>query len=56
MKEEKYKRRNDENFFNQMNYEIAAEHGIIDNEDMKRNEKLINWNKKKKVNNENPSS
>ena len=45
MKDRK-KNRIDENFFNQMTYEIAAEHGIIDDEDMKKNKKIINWNKK----------
>ena len=33
----------DKNFFKQMNYEIAAEHGVIDNEDMKNNRKLNDW-------------
>ena len=30
-----------------MNYEIAAEHGIIDNEEMKNNKKLKEWRKRK---------
>ena len=46
--ENKKKKKIDENFFNQMNYEIAAEHGIVDNEEMKNNKKLKNWNKIKK--------
>lgn len=37
-----------ENFFNQMNYEIAAEHGIVNNEEMKDNKKLKNLSKFKK--------
>lgn len=28
-----------------MNYEIAAEHGIVDNEEMKNNKKLEDWTK-----------
>ena len=47
----KYKDREiDKNFFKQMNYEIAAEHGIIDNEDMKNNIKLNDENKKNQKN------
>ena len=39
----------DENLFKAMNYEIAAEHGVIDNEDMKHNRRL-NEKKSKKHN------
>ena len=39
----------DENLFKEMNYEIAAEHGVIDNEDMKNNRGL-NEKKSKKEN------
>ncbi len=35
-------------FFNQMNYEMAAEHGIVDNEEMKENKKLKNLKKLRK--------
>lgn len=45
MKDKKLKRKIDGNFFNQMNYEIAAEHGVIDNEEMKNNKKFKDWNK-----------
>ena len=31
----------DKNFFNAMSYELAGEIGILDNEDMKQNMKLI---------------
>jgi hypothetical protein len=31
----------DKNFFNAMSYEFAGEIGILDNEDMKQNKKLI---------------
>ena len=31
----------DKNFFNAMSYELAGEIGILDNEDMKQNIKLI---------------
>lgn len=34
-----------------MNYEIAAEHGIVDNEEMKKNKKLKDWNKEDKEDN-----
>ncbi|NMB08492.1 MAG: hypothetical protein GX981_08920 [Tissierellia bacterium] len=47
----KKKNKIDENFFNQMNYEIAAEHGIVDNEQMKDNKKFKNWSKSKKLRN-----
>lgn len=39
----------DKNLFKEMNYEIAAEHGVIDNEDMKNNRRL-NEKKTKKHN------
>lgn len=45
LKEKKKDIKNDKNFFKQMNYEIAAEHGIIDNEEMKNNKKLKDWKK-----------
>ncbi len=51
MKENKKDKKNekmDKNFFKQMNYEIAAEHGIIDNEEMKENKKLNQKNNKKR--------
>jgi len=31
----------DKNFFKAMNYELAGEIGVIDNEEMKNNKKLI---------------
>lgn len=37
---EKKKNNIDINFFKEMNYEIAGEHGILDNEDMKNNKEL----------------
>ncbi|SHD77617.1 hypothetical protein [Schnuerera ultunensis] len=40
-----------ESFFNQMNYEIAAEHGVVDNEEMKNNKKFKDWNKENKKSN-----
>lgn len=46
--EDKKKNKMDKSFFNQMNYEMAAEHGIVDNEEMKENKKLKNWEKHKK--------
>ena len=46
MKGKQKDREIDKNFFKQMNYEIAAEHGIIDNEDMKNNRKLNDWKKR----------
>jgi hypothetical protein len=48
IKDKDDERKIDENFFNQMNYEIAAEHGIVDNEEMKNNKKLKNWSKENK--------
>ncbi len=39
----------DSNFFKEMNYEIAGEHGVLDNEDMKNNKNLEERNKKRKV-------
>lgn len=47
LKEKQKNKKNDKNFFKQMNYEIAAEHGITDNEDMKDNKKSKNKNRKK---------
>lgn len=49
MKEKDNNRPIDKNFFKEMNYEIAAEHGVIDNEDMKNNRGL-NETKSKKEN------
>ncbi len=37
-------------FFNQMNYKIEAVHSIDDNEEMKNNKKLKDWNKKNRKN------
>ncbi|WP_236910288.1 hypothetical protein [Clostridium sp. Cult3] len=48
IKDKKDKNKIDKNFFNQMNYEIAAEHGIVDNEEMKNNKKLKDWSKENK--------
>lgn len=48
MKDKRKKNKIDENFFNQMNYEVAAEHGIISNEDMIKNKKIKDWSKFKK--------
>lgn len=45
LKRKQKNREIDKNFFKHMNYEIAAEHGIIDNEDMKNNRKLNDWKK-----------
>ncbi|NLY77449.1 MAG: hypothetical protein GX080_05095 [Tissierellia bacterium] len=33
-------RKIDKNFFKEMNYEIAGELGILDNDDMKKNKKI----------------
>lgn len=49
MKEKDNNKPVDKNLFKEMNYEIAAEHGVIDNEDMKNNRKL-NEKKSKKEN------
>lgn len=46
LKEKRKNKKNDKNFFKQINYEIAAEHGVVDNEDMKKNKKLNDGNKK----------
>ncbi|WP_236916090.1 hypothetical protein [Clostridium sp. Cult2] len=51
MKDKRNKREIDKNFFNQMNYEIAEEHGIVNNEEMKNNKKFLDWNKENKKNN-----
>lgn len=40
MKEKNKKETLDKNFFKAMNYELAGEIGIIDNEDMKNNRRL----------------
>lgn len=45
VKEKQKDKEIDKNFFKQMNYEIAAEHGIVDNEDMKNNRKLTDLKK-----------
>lgn len=51
LKEKYTNRKIDKNFFRQMSYEIAAEHGIIDNEDMKNNRKLNDQDKEDQKNN-----
>lgn len=38
----------DKNFFKEMNYELAGEIGVLDNEDMQENKKLDGKNKKDK--------
>lgn len=48
MKGKKENKKMDKNYFRHMNYEIAAEHGVIDNEDMKKNKGLNKENKKSK--------
>jgi len=40
MKDKESNRKIDKNFFKEMNYEIAGELGILDNEEMKENKKL----------------
>ena len=40
MNEKEKNRSIDKNFFKEMNYEIAAENGVIDNEEMKNNKSL----------------
>jgi len=45
-------RKIDKNFFKEMNYELAGEIGVLDDEDMKKNRKL---NKKENENIINPS-
>ncbi|NLX62824.1 MAG: hypothetical protein GXZ06_10075 [Tissierellia bacterium] len=40
MAKKKKERKIDENFFKAMNYEIAGELGILDNEEMKENKRL----------------
>lgn len=42
----------DSNFFKEMNYEIAGEHGVLDNEDMKNNKKLKDKSKLNKTKSE----
>ncbi len=41
LKDNKKEEKIDKNFFKAMNYELAGEIGILDNEDMKNNRKLI---------------
>lgn len=41
LKDKQGKKMVDKNFFNAMSYELAGEIGILDNEDMKQNIKLI---------------
>lgn len=41
LKDNKKEGKIDKNFFKAMNYELAGEIGILDNEDMKNNRKLI---------------
>lgn len=50
MKEKDKKKKNKiaQNFFNQMNYEMAAEHSIISDEEMVKNKKIKDWTKRKK--------
>ncbi len=48
----KYENRNiDKNFFKAMNYEIAGELGILDNEDMKNSRKIKHNNKNMNIDN-----
>ncbi|WP_192929675.1 hypothetical protein [Alkaliphilus serpentinus] len=47
MKKLKIRRSIDKNFFREMNYELAGDIGILDNEDMKRNRRLYTGRKKK---------
>lgn len=52
MKDKENKEIVDKNFFNAMNYELAGEIGILDNEDMKNNRGIItNLNKQEQENN-----
>lgn len=48
LKEKNNKEALDENFFRAMSYELAGEIGVLDNEDMKNNRKLINKPNKEK--------
>jgi hypothetical protein len=48
LKEKKKKETVDKKFFNATSYEFAGEIGILDNEDMKKNKKLISDKKKGK--------
>lgn len=47
MKEKQRKEIVDKNFFKAMSYELAGEIGVLDNEDMKNNRKLISDKDKK---------
>lgn len=47
LKEKQRKEIVDKNFFKAMSYEIAGEIGVLDNEDMKNNRKLISDKDKK---------
>lgn len=49
MKEKENDRSIDKNFFKEMNYEIAAENGVIDNEEMKNNKGLIVKSSRKSI-------
>lgn len=49
MKEKENNRTIDKNFFKEMNYEIAAENGVIDNEEMKNNKRLNDNSSKKDI-------
>lgn len=51
MKEKETKEIVDKNYFKAISYELAGEIGVIDNEDMKNNRKLI-----KNLNNQNLES
>ena len=52
MKEKDNSKSIDKNLFKEMNYEIAAEHGVIDNEDMKNNRRLNEKKSKKQRSNQ----
>lgn len=45
VKKKKLRRDIDQNFFREMNYELAGDIGIVDNEDMKNNTKLYTGKK-----------
>lgn len=47
LKEKQRKEIVDKNFFKAMSYELAGEIGVLDNEDMKNNRKLISDKDKK---------
>ncbi len=48
MKKKQNKVTSNKNFFKAMNYEMAGEIGVIDNEDMINNKKLNSTNRKNK--------